>query len=177
MRQYLLNCFLILWLVFISGCSDVETPVGKMPPVLKIGEMAPEIIFQSLMSDGNIDDRLTNYRGKVIYLDFWASWCKPCLTSMPLLDKMRKELGNDEFEILAINLDNDPNNGRDFLVKYPVDYPVVHTAELDIYKLYQINVLPASYLIDKQGVLRYAHQGFKANDISKIRHEVMLLLK
>ena len=166
----------IIGLLLITACSDKEAPVGKMPAVLKVGEVAPEIIFESLMGADKKGGKLSDYRGNIIYLDFWASWCKPCLTSMPLLNELRSQLKTDGFEVLAINLDNDPDNGRNFLLKYPVDYPAVYNNDLDIYKRYKLNVLPTSYIIDKQGVVRYAHQGFKEADIDKIRQKVMLLL-
>lgn len=175
--MYLLKIVLALGVIFTAACSDVEPPVGKMPPTLAVGELAPEFVFQSLMQSDKINEKLSDYRGKVVYLDFWASWCKPCLKSMPLLNQMRGELEAFGFEVLAINLDNDLQNAKAFIEKYPVDYPVVHTKDIGIYKLYQINVLPTSYIIDRQGILRYAHQGFKESDMKKIRQQVTLLLK
>ena len=152
-----------------------------MPPVLSLNEMAPDFIFQPLLESGTelklSADKLSLYQGKVIYLDFWASWCKPCLKSMPLLNQMRNELKADGFEVIAVNLDNNPENGRTFLELKPVDYPVVHGDTDFIFQLYQINGLPTSYLIDQQGKLRFAHQGFKVEDIDTIRQQVILLLK
>jgi len=168
-------------LIFIFSCTEQSTPVGKMPPVLKMNQMAPDFIFQTMkdsMTNPELNTkRLSQLQGKVIYLDFWASWCKPCLKSMPLLNQMRANLIDEEFEVIAINLDNKPELGIKFVQQNPVDYPVVRAEDDTIFQLYQINGLPTSYLLDKEGVLRYVHQGFKEKDMDKIRQQVMLLLK
>ena len=163
-------------MLLITACSNDTQPVGKMPPSLTVGKPAPDFIFQTLTDVDGKSVSLKQYQGKVIYLDFWASWCKPCLKSMPQLNKLRSELMTLGFEVVAVNLDNDPENGKIFLAEHPVDYPVVYTSSTDIYKLYQIKVLPTSFIIDKKGILRYAHLGFKDKDIIEIRKQIMLLL-
>lgn len=120
---------------------------------------------------------LEQYRGKVVYLDFWASWCGPCRQSLPLLNTLRDELGSDKFEVVAINLDEDPEDGKQFLEKYPVNYPVLTDTTGDSPQKYQLTGMPTSYLIDQQGNLRGAHQGFRTGDIDKIRTIVKKLIK
>ena len=77
------------------------------------GQKAPE--FKAPALDGGKSLSLAAYRGKVVYLDFWASWCPPCLTSLPLLEELRKEFPSDQFQILAVNVDQDPEKARKFL--------------------------------------------------------------
>ena len=120
---------------------------------------------------------LEQYQGKVIYLDFWASWCGPCRQSLPLLNTLRKELGEDNFEVIAINLDADPEDGKRFLQKYPVKYPVLTDTSGTTPQKYQLTGMPTSYLIDQKGNLRGAHQGFRNGDIDKIRDAVKALIK
>ncbi|RLA03947.1 MAG: TlpA family protein disulfide reductase [Gammaproteobacteria bacterium] len=167
-------------LVVMGSCSDGKPPTGRMPPVLTLGKAAPDFAFQ-MIQDGEFNpehatDSLNNYKGKVVYLDFWASWCKPCLKSMPLLNDLRAELGRDDFEVIAVNLDINASLGQEFLADHPVDYLVVRTDD-SINELYKIKGLPTSYFIDKDGILRYAHQGFKVEDMKKIRQQLMSLLK
>jgi len=118
----------------------------------------------------------SKYRGKIIYLDFWASWCKPCLTSMPLLNELRNELLDQGFEVVAVNLDNDVSNGQKFVTDHPVDYPIIIAEDNNISFLYQIKGSPTAYLIDRDGILKYVHQGFNVKDIDKIKDHVLELL-
>lgn len=164
-------------LMGITACSEDITPIGKMPPVLKIGEVAPDFVFQSLFGEDKSGVKLSSFKGKVIYLDFWASWCKPCLISMPLLNQLRSDLVDNDFEVIAVNLDDNIENGKSFLLNSPVDYPAVVTNNKHIYELYKLNGLPTSYLIDKQGIVRYSHQGFKEKDIKGIKKQIFLLLR
>jgi len=174
------SIIIVSMLVFIVGCDSVDVPVGRMPPVLALGERAPDFDYYPLVeSELNADkksEKLTSQFGKVIYLDFWASWCLPCIKSMPLLNQLRSELGYSGFEMIAVNLDDVLEKGIDFLQEHTVAYPVVRAADENISELYQLNGLPTSYLIDRQGVLRYAHQGFKEQDMPQIRQQVLALL-
>jgi twitching motility two-component system response regulator PilG len=92
---------LICLFTSLASCSEEVPPVGKMPPIMKLGEKAPDFAFQSLLDPSNIEQKLSQYQGKVIYLDFWASWCKPCLKSMPLLNELRTELAKEGFEVIT----------------------------------------------------------------------------
>jgi len=169
---------LTIWiLIGISACSEDAAPIGKMPPVLKIGEVAPDFVFQSLLGENKSELKLSSFKGKVIYLDFWASWCTPCLISMPLLNQIRGDLANESFEVIAVNLDDNIEKAKTFLLNSPVDYPAVVTKNKHIYELYKLNGLPTSYLIDRQGIVRYSHQGFNEKDIKGIQKQIFLLLR
>lgn len=120
---------------------------------------------------------LEEYRGKVVYLDFWASWCGPCRQSLPLLNQLRSELGADNFEVIAVNLDQNPEDGKRFLQKYPVNYPVLTDTSGSTPQKYQLSGMPTSYLIDQKGNLKGVHQGFRSGDIDKIREAVKTLIK
>jgi thiol-disulfide isomerase/thioredoxin len=93
-------------------------------------ELAPPFTGQEIHGGGSIS--LSDYRGKVVFIDFWASWCPPCLASLPAYDKMYRELGNAEFEFIAINVDEDTEDGIFFLEDHPVSYPVLADPEGDI---------------------------------------------
>ena len=120
---------------------------------------------------------LNEYKGKVVYLDFWASWCGPCRQSLPLLNELRNELGSEFFEVIAINLDKDPEDGKRFLQKYPVNYPVLTDTAGITPQAYQLTGMPTSYLIDKKGDIQGVHEGFRRSDIDKIRKAVHTLMK
>ena len=115
---------------------------------------------------------LSDYRGKVVYLDFWASWCPPCLTSLPLLNELQREFPDDRFQVLAINVDNDLGKARKFLRKRPVDYPSASAPKGRIPESYGLKTMPTSYLIDEDGVVRMVHAGFRTEDLPKLREEI-----
>lgn len=138
-------------------------------------EQAPAFSLPDIYSGE--EKALAQYRGKVVYLDFWASWCGPCRQSLPLLNTLRNELGEDKFEVIAINLDENPEDGKRFLEKYPVTYPVLTDTSGDTPQKYQLTGMPTSYLIDQNGNLRGAHQGFRSGDIDKIRDIVKTLIQ
>ena len=175
-KRSVISLAFICLILLTAGCDTTEKPVGRMPPTLSVGEPVPDFEYHTLAAADVSLKKFSQSQGKVVYLDFWASWCKPCLISMPKLDRLRSELKGEGFEVIAVNLDDDPEKGREFLAKHRVNYPVVQATDDTITDLFQIYGLPTSYLVDRQGVLRYVHQGFREEDLSKIRHQVEQLL-
>jgi len=109
-----------------------------------------------------------DYKGKLVYLDFWASWCGPCRQSLPILNEIRKEYAAKGFEVVAVNVDENLSDALGFLEKYPVDYPVLLDPKGSMPKLYAIEGMPTAYLIDENGKIVYKHVGFKKKDRKKI---------
>jgi peroxiredoxin len=138
------------------------------------GAAAPGFSAPALTGGGNVS--LAAYRGKVVYVDFWASWCPPCLESLPQFEALRKELPSDRFQIVAINLDKDPAKARAFLAKHPIGYPSASDPQGKIPGSFGLETMPTSYLIDERGVVRYVHEGFRKGDIDEIRAQIQKLL-
>ena len=86
---------------------------------ISVGDTVPS--FKARSIDGNNNVTVNEYRGKVVLIDFWASWCPPCLKSFPLYDELRREIGTTDFEILAINVDENTDDAKKFLSKHPVN--------------------------------------------------------
>lgn len=137
-------------------------------------QAAPLFTAKSLQAADAIE--LARYRGQVVLLDFWASWCGPCRQSLPALEALRKEFGDAGFEVIAVNLDEKQQDGLDFLKKYPVTYPIVQDAPGRIARLYGVRTMPMSYLIDRQGVVRQVHQGFNKKDVPHLQAAVAELV-
>jgi len=112
--------------------------------------------------------RLSDYKGKVLYVDFWASWCGPCVVSMPLLNDLRNKYKDVGFEVIAINLDEDVLLAAKFLKQVNIDYPVVSDIHGIVAKQYKVNGLPTAYIIDAKGTIQLVHKGFKKSDINFI---------
>lgn len=139
-----------------------------------VGQAAPAVRLPELSGAGEVS--LESLRGKVVYLDFWASWCGPCRVSFPLLEQLREELWPDGFEVLAINVDEVESDARRFLSEVPVSYPVVRDADGITPQTFGILGMPTGYLIDRQGIVREVHQGFRKSDGAKLRTAVVELL-
>ena len=141
---------------------------------VQVGDTAPAISLPQLSGGKTLS--LKQYRGKVVYLDFWASWCGPCRQSLPLMNEVRNRLKSKGFEVLAVNLDEEPEAGLAFLKLYPVQYPVVSDVKGTTPATYKIQGMPTSFLIDRKGKVRQVHVGFKKGDIKKIESEITELL-
>lgn len=119
---------------------------------------------------------LAQLRGNVVYLDFWASWCSPCRMSFPQLEQLRVEFAPRGFEVLAVNVDEFEADAVKFLEEIPVSYPVVYDAAGASPQAYGILGMPTGYLIDREGVIRLVHHGFRRNDGAKLKTEIIKLL-
>ena len=119
---------------------------------------------------------LESLKGKVVYVDFWASWCGPCKQSLPEFNKMYKKYKDQGFEIVAINLDSNPKDGQKFLNEFPVDYTVLYDGKGTVAEKFNVQAMPSSVLVDKKGVLRLNHKGFKVSDIKRLNTAIELLL-
>jgi len=115
---------------------------------------------------------LADYRGKVVFLDFWASWCAPCRASLPAYEQMRQEIGTEEFEIIAINVDENTSDGLEFLAQHPVSYPVLADPNGEIGIPYGIRTLPRSFLLDRNGQIITSQKSFKAGDEIELKQEI-----
>jgi|JI10StandDraft_1071094.scaffolds.fasta_scaffold899118_2 peroxiredoxin len=157
---------------FLVAALLVVAPNGAR--ALEAGDRAPDFAAPALDGKGTVS--LSQYRGKVVYLDFWASWCAPCLKAIPEIEAMRKELASEGFQVVAVNLDQTPKKALRFLEKNPVGYPSASDPKGRLPKQFGVDTMPTSYLIDGDGVIRYVHRGFQRGDGTKLRAEIRKML-
>ncbi len=139
-----------------------------------IGGAAPDFTLKSL-SGKNI--KLSEMRGTVILLNFWASWCAPCRTEMPLLSQLHDKYKDLGFTVLGVNVEQDSNMARRYISERPVDFPVLLDNSNKVSKLYQVVAMPTTVLIDRDGNKRFLHQGYKLGDEKKYTRMVKKLIR
>jgi cytochrome c biogenesis protein CcmG/thiol:disulfide interchange protein DsbE len=148
-----------IYLTFEKGISmNVDRVVRSLPLLLAILVLA----FPSASATAdNLAVDLDKYRGKVVVLDFWASWCVPCRRSFPWLNEMHDKYGQEGLVILGVNMDADQADAELFLKEYPVDFSIVRDPEGELAKQYEVIAMPSSYVIDRDGKIVARHLGFK----------------
>lgn len=114
--------------------------------------------------------------GKVVIVDFWASWCAPCKQELPLLDKLYKKYQAQGLVVVGVSVDKDVANVRKFLGSMPLSFPIVHDASHGIAGRYEPPKMPSSYIIDRKGIVRYVQAGFHADDAGEIEKQIKSLL-
>jgi len=119
--------------------------------------------------------KLSDYYGKVIYLDFWASWCSSCVKALPLFSQWQKELG-DDFVVISVNVDEEKSDGIAMAKKLGLDYPIAYDGKLSVARMYKATALPFSFIIDKNGDIHYRHVGFRDKDAIKLKAMIVNLL-
>ena len=139
------------------------------------GQVAPDFNLPLLRE--NTPVALADFQGKLVYLDFWASWCPPCRISMPELESLHKEFPADRFTILAVNLDEDRNKALKFLERVPVGYPILIDTDGEVPARYQLPGMPTGYLLNASGVVLHVHKGYRPGDKELIRQLVIENLK
>ena len=120
---------------------------------------------------------LADYSGKVVFLDFWASWCPPCIESLPAWESMRQKIGTEHFELIAINVDENPEDGEEFLDRFSLSYPILFDPEGEIGIPYGIRSLPMSFLIDSNGQIVDEFRSYKTGDEIQIQSVIEALLQ
>ena len=104
---------------------------------------------------------LAEYRGKVVVLDFWASWCVPCRRSFPWMNEMQGKYGDDGLVIIGVNMDAEASDAQSFLRDYPPEFRIIYDPDGDLARLYDVIAMPSSYIIGRDGDQVTRHLGFK----------------
>lgn len=121
--------------------------------------------------------KLSQYRGKVVMLNFWASWCHPCRQEMPLMDQIYKKYAPAGFVLLGVNIDTDSTDAQKFLTQVPVSFPIAYDRENKVAKTYNVATMPSTFFIDRKGKLRQLHRGYNPGDENEYLQEIRALIR
>ena len=119
---------------------------------------------------------LDGYRGRVVYLDFWASWCTPCKQSFPWMQAMKDTYERQGLSVIAVNLDRHREDADRFLAKFRPNFDVRFDSEGQTADRFKVHGMPTSVVIDRHGVERFVHIGFRPVDLSAYENELRTLL-
>lgn len=141
---------------------------------VKLSEAAPDFTLKSLQGP-NL--RLEEYRGQVVLINFWASWCGPCRQEMPILDRLHQRYEDTGFAVLGVNVEGEVKPAKEIVDKTNVTFPVLIDEGQVVSELYDLEAMPSTVVVDRDGVVRYVHRGYKPGDEAKYVEVVKKLIR
>ena len=135
---------------------------------------APDFSLPLLDGSGNASP--SQYKGQVVYLSFWASWCVPCRQEMPYLAQLWERHRDQGFRVMAINVDEDVEAARAFVEEYNIPFPVLLDTDKSVSSSYRVPGFPTHFIVDRRGRIRFSGLGFNLNDLRAVSEEVATLL-
>lgn len=140
------------------------TPSGVAPP------------FQLAAMTGN-PVNLAQYKGQVVMINFWATWCGPCRQEMPVLEQLYKKYKPLGFTMLGVNVEPDSAGAVQWLKATPVTFPILFDTDSKVSKLYAVSGMPSTVIVDRKGNLRFLHRGYKAGDENEYLDQIRAMVR
>ena len=135
---------------------------------------APDFTLPSREGDNR---RLVEERGNIVLVNFWASWCGPCREELPEMEALQQKYKDLGFTVLAVNVDDKPEKANVLLDDIAVSFPVLFDTQGDVSKLYDVNAMPTTVIVDRNGLARLTHEGYKAGDEKKYDKAIRILMR
>jgi thiol-disulfide isomerase/thioredoxin len=122
---------------------------------------------------------LAQYKGQVVMLNFWASWCGPCRQEMPLLENIYKKYNKMGFTLIGVNVEPESKDAEGFLkqLQMPVSFPVIYDKDSTVSKAYDVQGMPSTVIIDRKGNIRVLHRGYKPGDENEYLDSIRALVR
>jgi len=155
----------VLPALFLSACFQEEAA--------RVGYAAPDFTSRNLHGHTT---GLSSLRGKVVLINFWATWCDPCRAEMPSMEALYGSQKRNDFEILAVSIDTgNPETVHDYVREFGFRFPILLDNHLVVNRLYQVRMLPSSFLIDRKGIIREVILGARDWNDPEMREIVVKL--
>jgi peroxiredoxin len=161
LNKIVLTSIILLFLAPFAFADNIKGP-------------APDFTLKSRNGE-NI--KLSELRGEVVMINFWASWCAPCRQEMPLLELLYKKYSDLGFTLLAVNVEEDSSKAEDLLKDIPVTFPVLYDNTNKVSKLYNVVAMPSTVIIDRDGNFRYLHRGYLPGYEQEYKKQVSELIR
>jgi thiol-disulfide isomerase/thioredoxin len=120
--------------------------------------------------------RPAEWQGQVVYVDFWASWCRPCVKAFPFMNELQARFGEAGLRVLAVNLDEEAAEAEAFLEKHTASFAMAADPRGRCARAWGVIGMPTSYLIDRSGVVREMYQGFRVGEAARVQQDIEALL-
>jgi len=151
----LLLCSLMAFLLFfVAGCENIGG-LGKAKR-MEIGKPAPDFVLQDASGK---TWKLSSLKGKVVFVNFWATWCKPCRDEMPSMAALNKAMADKPFQMLSIVFNDDLDMAKSFAQRLGAMFPVLGNPDQELTQAYMITGVPETFLVDADGILRHKFIG------------------
>jgi peroxiredoxin len=157
--------------VAVLACTAILS--GTAFSSIDVGVSAPDFALRTL--DGK-NLRLSEYRSEVVVLNFWSSWCRKCRQVMPVLDQLYKQHHEDGLNVFAIGVEGLFNKSSEMAGELEIEFPILIDARQQVSRMYDLDQLPLTLVIDRAGNVRYAHKGFGGDSGAEIAAEIAELL-
>jgi len=138
------------------------------------GKPAPDFALKSSTGENM---RLSEYRGDVVMINFWATWCGPCRQEMPLLEQLYTRYARVGFNLLGVNIDDDSSRAMDMIAELGVSFPVLFDERKEVSKMYNVDAMPVTVIVDREGMVRFVHQGYQPGYEEMYLDQVRALLR
>jgi len=161
-----------LRICLLAGSLALLLPLSAS--AVEEGRPAPDFTLKSLAGK-NL--KLSEMTGNVVLINFWASWCGPCREEMPLLNALHNKYAPLGFSVLGVNVEENVDAARGFMKDFPVDFPVLLDNANQVSEQYKVIAMPTTVVVDRDGNIRYLHQGYKSGDEAKYREMVKTLVR
>lgn len=153
-RVLLCGTVILIILLFVAGCENIGG-LGKVKK-MEIGKPAPDFVLQDATGT---TWKLSDLKGKVVFLNFWATWCKPCRDEMPSMEALNRAMADKPFQMLGIAFNDDLKMAHSFARRLGATFPVLGNPGQELTQAYMITGVPETFLIDAQGILQHKFIG------------------
>jgi thiol-disulfide isomerase/thioredoxin len=158
------NSFAALAAVLLVSLPALADSTGPAPPF-------------TLAAKGGSNVSLSQYKGQVVMINFWASWCGPCREEMPLLESIYKKYNKLGFTMIGVNVEPDSKAADEWLKATPVSFPILYDTDSKVSKLYAVAGMPSTVIIDRNGNVRTLHRGYKPGDENEYLDSIRALIR
>ncbi len=155
--------------------SFLFTLVATPAVAVEVGEIFPAVNAERMDADGSLGT--DSLRGKVVYVDAWASWCTPCRVAMPVLEEWHQRWAEQGFVVLGLNVDTDMKAAQVARKRAGVTYPIIHGVPDDTLMTLGMQTMPTAWLLDREGKVRMIHSGFRKADIEELEGAITQVLE